>query len=70
MEQNTNSNFSFLIFQVVYTYDITNQQSFQDLEDWQELVAKSFAGREMPYQCLLGNKVDLNHMQAVKQDLH
>jgi len=33
-------------------------------------VAKSFAGRELPHQVLLGNKVDLNHMQAVKQDLH
>ena len=24
----------------------------------------------MPVMILLGNKVDLNHMQAVKQDLH
>ena len=55
---------------VVLTYDITNQQSFQDLEDWFELVQKTFDGREMPVMVLIGNKVDLNHMQAVKQDLH
>jgi len=51
---------------VVLTYDITHQQSFQDLEDWFELVQKTFDGREMPVMVLLGNKVDLNHMQAVK----
>ena len=58
------------VSQVVLTYDITNQQSFQDLEDWFELVQKTFGEREMPVMVLLGNKVDLNHMQAVKQDLH
>ena len=56
--------------QVVLVYDITNQQSFQDLEDWLELVKRTFEGRDLPLLVLLGNKVDLNHMQAVKQDLH
>lgn len=55
---------------VLLTYDITNQQSFQDLEDWLELVKRTFEDREMPLLVLLGNKVDLNHMQAVKQDTH
>ena len=55
---------------MIFAYDITNQQSFQDLEDWHELVQKTFVGRQLPYMVLLGNKVDLNHMQAVKQDHH
>jgi Ras-related protein Rab-28 len=40
------------------------------MEDWHELVIKTFKDREMPLMILLGNKVDLNHMQAVKQDVH
>ena len=31
---------------------------------------RTFEGRDLPLLILLGNKVDLNHMQAVKQDLH
>ena len=56
--------------QVVFVYDITNQQSFEDLEDWVNLVKNAFKGRPLPQMILLGNKVDLNHMQAVKQDAH
>jgi Ras-related protein Rab-28 len=49
-------------------YDITNQQSFQDLDDWLALVNKAFAGKDMPLMVLIGNKIDLNHMQAVKAE--
>ena len=57
------------------TYDITNQQSFKDLEDWLDLVSKFFVNSgdendQMPMLILLGNKIDLNNMQAVKQDTH
>jgi hypothetical protein len=31
---------------------------------------RSFEGRDLPTMVLIGNKVDLNHMQAVKQDQH
>lgn len=51
-------------------YDITNQQSFQDLEDWMNLVTKTFEGKDMPLMVLMGNKIDLNHMQAVKNEQH
>ena len=51
-------------------YDITNQSSFQDLEDWHGLVVKSFEGKEMPMMVLMGNKSDLAHMQAVKTEQH
>ena len=40
------------------------------MDDWLSLVQKTFSDRELPVLVLLGNKVDLNHMQAVKQDLH
>jgi len=33
---------------VVFAYDITNQQSFQDLDDWYELVMKTFENKELP----------------------
>ena len=55
---------------VVLVYDITNQQSFQDLEDWLALVKKTFQGKDEPLLILMGNKIDLNHMQAVKTDQH
>jgi len=56
--------------QVVLVYDITNHQSFVDLEDWLNIVNKTFQGKEMPLMILMGNKIDLNHMQAVKPEEH
>ena len=40
------------------------------MEDWLNLVNKTFEGKEMPLLILMGNKIDLNHMQAVKTDQH
>ena len=31
---------------------------------------KSFEGKELPIIALMGNKIDLNHMQAVKSEQH
>ena len=55
---------------VIFVYDITNHQSFADLEDWHQLVTKTFEGKELPLMALMGNKIDLNHMQAVKSEEH
>ena len=55
---------------MILIYDITNQQSFQDLEDWFNLVKKAFEGKELPMMILMANKIDLAHMQAVKSDQH
>ena len=55
---------------VIFVYDITNHQSFADLEDWLQLVTKTFEGKDMPLMALMGNKIDLNHMQAVKTEEH
>ena len=55
---------------VIFVYDITNHQSFEDLEDWHQLVTKTFENKELPLMALMANKIDLNHMQAVKSEEH
>jgi len=64
------SNYIFGAQAVVLVYDITNLQSFQDLEDWLALVKKTFDGEQMPLVALCGNKIDLQHLRAVKADKH
>ncbi len=41
---------------VLLCYDITNYQSFQNLEDWYRLVRRTFGSRALPYVALIGNK--------------
>jgi Ras-related protein Rab-28 len=55
---------------VLLCYDITNYDSFANLEDWYRLVLKTFEGQPMPYTVLVGNKIDLRHLTAVKSQLH
>lgn len=39
-------------------YDITNYESFQNLDDWFRLVVKTFAKGTMPYVAMVGNKCE------------
>ena len=39
---------------VLVCYDITNYQSFQNLEDWMKLVQDTFRGQPMPRVTLIG----------------
>merc|ERR1712098_950167 len=55
---------------VLLCYDITNFDSFQDLEDWLRLVRRTFSGESLPYAALLGNKLDLNHLRTVRREIH
>lgn len=41
---------------VLLVYDITNYESFQNLEDWYRLVRRTFDDDRMPYVGLVGNK--------------
>jgi Ras-related protein Rab-28 len=41
---------------VLLCYDVTNYESFANLEDWYRLVLKAFHGKTLPYISLLGNK--------------
>merc|ERR1719265_2971224 len=64
------SNYIYGSHAVVLTYDITNYQSFQDLEDWLRLVKRTFEKDQMPYVALIGNKSDLQHLRAVRRETH
>ncbi|XP_001635227.2 ras-related protein Rab-28 [Nematostella vectensis] len=57
---------------ILLVYDVTNQSSFDNLEDWYE-TAKKVAekqGGKMPHMALVANKMDLEHMRVVKPDKH
>lgn len=64
------SNYIFGAQAVLLCYDITNYQSFQNLEDWYNLVARTFKGQPMPRITLVGNKTDLAHLRCVKVEKH
>lgn len=51
-------------------YDITNYESFQNLEDWFRLVRRTFKDEALPSIAVIGNKIDLKHMTAVARDKH
>ncbi|KAJ9469942.1 Ras-related protein Rab-6 [Diplonema papillatum] len=59
---------------IVLVYDITNLESFKNLEQWLEFVRECFRAREgekkAPHIALVGNKMDLNHLRAVKAEKH
>ncbi|CAF4665465.1 unnamed protein product [Rotaria sp. Silwood2] len=54
---------------VLLVYDVTNLQSFENLEDWYSTVMKYCAGRK-PLFALVGNKNDLENLRAVKTEKH
>jgi Ras-related protein Rab-28 len=41
---------------VLFVYDITNHDSFLNLEDWYRIVQQTFSGTALPYLALIGNK--------------
>uniref|UniRef100_A0A4W5RTU1 Ras-related protein Rab-28 n=1 Tax=Hucho hucho TaxID=62062 RepID=A0A4W5RTU1_9TELE len=56
---------------VLLVYDITNYQSFKNLEDWYGMVKKANEESDVqPVVSLVGNKIDLEHMRTVKADKH
>ncbi|KAK1199712.1 RAB28 protein, partial [Pygoscelis papua] len=56
---------------ILLVYDITNGQSFENLEDWYNVVKKVNEDSEtQPLVALVGNKIDLEHMRTVKVDKH
>uniref|UniRef100_A0A671XWC2 Ras-related protein Rab-28 n=1 Tax=Sparus aurata TaxID=8175 RepID=A0A671XWC2_SPAAU len=56
---------------VLLVYDITNFQSFENLEDWFSMVKKANEESDVqPVISLIGNKIDLEHMRTVKADKH
>lgn len=56
---------------VLVCYDLTNYASFQSVDDWMELVRKTFDGeKSMPLTALVANKTDLNHLRTVSDAKH
>jgi Ras-related protein Rab-28 len=49
-------NYIFGAHAVILVYDITNYESFQNLEDWYRLVRRTFDDGRLPYVALVGNK--------------
>ena len=54
---------------VLLCYDVTNYESFKNLEDWFAIVDAVFE-KEKPYVGLVGNKCDLSHIRAVRGVCH
>ena len=55
---------------ILLTYDITNFESFQNLEDWKKMVDKNATKDSPPILLLVGSKLDLVHLRTVKHDAH
>jgi len=57
---------------VLLVYDVTNQSSFDDLEDWYDTVKKLCEkdGSRLPHIALVANKIDLEHQRVVRSDRH
>uniref|UniRef100_A0A915B603 Ras-related protein Rab-28 n=1 Tax=Parascaris univalens TaxID=6257 RepID=A0A915B603_PARUN len=52
-------------------YDVTNSSSFENLEDWVNIIKKITKTQEKPAQLsLVGNKTDLEHRRAVRIEKH
>jgi len=57
---------------LLFVYDITNSESFKNLEDWMDVAKQSFReqGIPLPLCVLVGNKTDLSHVRTVKMSKH
>ncbi|KAM3832106.1 ras-related protein Rab-28 isoform 6-T6 [Vipera latastei] len=56
---------------VLLVYDVTNQQSFENLENWYSVVKKVNEESETQlHVALVGNKIDLEYLRTVKMDKH
>jgi len=56
---------------IILVYDVTNHSSFENLQDWLEVVKQAYEKCEKkPYLALVGNKKDLEHLRTVKREKH
>jgi Ras-related protein Rab-28 len=64
------TNYIFGCQAVLLVYDITNYQSFLDLDDWLALIKREIPPDRYPYIAILANKSDLAHLRAVHASKH
>ena len=50
---------------ILLCYDITNFESFANLEDWYGLVTRTFAGVKRPYLAIVGNKSEFSFLFSI-----
>lgn len=60
---------------IILVYDVSNYNSFENLQDWltacKKLIATSPApDKPVPHFALVANKIDLEHMRTVKSEKH
>lgn len=56
---------------VMLVYDLTNADSFENVEDWMDLVSTQFAeSTNKPHIALVGNKRDVSHLRVVSLQKH
>eukprot|EP01147_Barroeca_monosierra_P008574 gene8574-10277_t len=55
---------------IIFVYDVTNRESFENIKDWQHLVNKAFEHKKKPRCVLVANKVDLEHDRVVPASMH
>lgn len=55
---------------VIYVYDVTNTESFKNVEDWYGFVMQAFKNEKKPLMAVAANKCDLGHLRQVKQEKH
>lgn len=55
---------------VIFAYDTTNPETFKNVDDWYDFVVQEFRTGKRPLMTLVGNKIDLNHLRAVKPEKH
>jgi|EP00945_MAST-04E_sp_MAST-4E-sp1_P007710 Ras-related protein Rab-28 len=59
-------------------YDVTDRQSFTDVEDWLGMVRTTFSPsnpeyeekKKQPMIFLCGNKIDLDHLRKIPEEVH
>ncbi|CAG9535112.1 unnamed protein product [Cercopithifilaria johnstoni] len=55
----------------VVVYDVTNSSSFENLEDWINIIKQVTKAQEKPVVLMLvGNKIDLEHRRVVRIERH
>lgn len=55
---------------VLFCYDITNAESFSNLEDWFRVASRTFDEELPPFTVLIGNKNDMKHLAVVRPENH
>ena len=51
-------------------YDVTDEQSFVELEEWLRQAKQCAKDVENPAFALIANKIDLEHMRVIKSERH